>query len=144
MSIYYHRSSAALSRSKFDLFGDGLLPYIPISILFAATRLPTTAFRALLKFRSVTDRMGSSLMQEKMAALEMGLDQENDIISILSKFSNFYPGLLAESKPVNGLSRLRKTKVTPSELADQIRIILIGGQDTSVSDNSTALCRLDS
>ncbi|KAJ6601149.1 cytochrome P450 [Mycena vulgaris] len=112
---HLHVLSTALSRSKIDIFGDALLPYIPISILRNAIRLPTIAFRALQSFRSVTDRMGSSLMQEKMAAQEMGINQDNDILSIL----------------INGLSGQRKTKVTPSELAEQIRVVLLGGQDTS-------------
>jgi hypothetical protein len=75
-----------MGRSKFDLFGEGLLPYIPTFMLLAAARLPTTAFRAVQHFRSVTDCMGSRLMQEKTAAHEMGIDQENDILSILSWF----------------------------------------------------------
>ncbi|KAJ7146395.1 cytochrome P450 [Mycena epipterygia] len=112
---HLHVLSTALSRSKIDIFGDALLPYIPTFVLRSAVRLPTTAFRALQNFRSVTDRMGSTLMQEKTAAQEMGVDQDNDILSILIK----------------GLSGQRKKNVTPSELSEQIRVILLGGQDTS-------------
>ncbi|KAJ7447255.1 cytochrome P450 [Mycena latifolia] len=112
---HLHVLSTALSRSTKDIFGDALLPYIPTLILRGATHLPTPAFRALQSFRSVTDQMGSTLMQEKIAAQEMGVNQDNDMLSILIK----------------GLSGQRKTKVTPNELAEQIRVILLGGQDTS-------------
>ncbi|KAJ7665656.1 cytochrome P450 [Mycena rosella] len=107
--------SAGLSRSKIDIFADVLLPYIPTFILRNAIRLPTHAFRALREFRAVTDRMGSTLMKEKAAAHEMGLNQDNDMLSILMK----------------GLFSQRKTKMSPDELAEQIRIVLLGGQDTS-------------
>ncbi|KAJ7084746.1 cytochrome P450 [Mycena crocata] len=94
---HLHVLSTALSRTKKDLFGDALLPYIPTFILRSAVRLPTTAFSALQTFRSVTDSW------------------DNDILSILMK----------------GLSGERKQKMTPNELAEQIRVILLGGQDTS-------------
>ncbi|KAJ6604941.1 cytochrome P450 [Mycena sp. CBHHK59/15] len=112
---HLHVLSAALSRSKVDLFADALLPYVPISILRHAVRIPSHAFRALSSFCAVTDAMGARLMRGKSAAREMGLDQDNDILSIL----------------IEGLSGERKSKVTPDELAEQIRVILLGGQDTS-------------
>ncbi|KAJ7894580.1 cytochrome P450 [Mycena leptocephala] len=107
--------STALSRSKKDLFGDVLLPHIPTFILRAAFHLPTAAFRALQSFRSVTDAMGSKLIHNKTQEQESGQSQGNDVLSIL----------------IEGLSGQRKEKVTPSELAEQIRVILLGGQDTS-------------
>ncbi|KAJ7762310.1 cytochrome P450 [Mycena maculata] len=107
--------STALSRSKIDIFSEAILPYIPTFMLRQGVRLPTAAFRALQRFRSVTNNMGSQLMQEKAEAHKAGVNQDNDMLSILIK----------------GVFGQRKTKMTPNELAEQIRVILLGGQDTS-------------
>ncbi|KAJ7508464.1 cytochrome P450 [Mycena galericulata] len=122
---HLHVLSTALTRSKTDIFGDAVLPYIPTAILRQAVRLPTAAFRALQSFRSVTDDIGSRLMHEKTEAHEMGVNQDNDMLSILIK----------------GLSRQRETKVTASELSEQIRVILLAGQDTSA--DALAWCFLE-
>ncbi|KAJ6541681.1 cytochrome P450 [Mycena capillaripes] len=118
---HLHVLRMALSRSKQDLFGDALLPYIPTFILRSAVHLPTAVFRALQRFRSVTDAMGSSLIRTKTEEQETGHAEGNDVLSILIK----------------GLSG-RKQKLTASELAEQIRAILLAGQDTSA--NALAWC----
>ncbi|KAJ6489597.1 cytochrome P450 [Mycena vitilis] len=107
--------AAAFNRSKQGLFADVLLPYIPSFILRGAIHLPTATSRALKGFLSVTDAMGSKLIEDKTEEQKMGSPQGSDVLSILIK------GLLGQ----------RKGKLTGSELADQIRIILLAGQDTS-------------
>ncbi|KAJ7147991.1 cytochrome P450 [Mycena filopes] len=112
---HLHVISMAFNRSKGDLFGDVVLPHIPTFVLRAASHLPTAAFRALKRFRSVTDAMGASLIQTKTAEEKNGdLDDAQDVISIL----------------IRALSQ-RKQRVTAKELSEQIRIVLLGGQDTS-------------
>ncbi|KAJ6541691.1 cytochrome P450 [Mycena capillaripes] len=111
---HLHVLSTALSRTKKDIFGDAVLPYIPTFILRDAVHLPTAAFRALQSFRSVTDAMGSNLIRTKTEEQKTGHAEGNDVLSILIK-------------DLSG----RKHKLTASELAEQIRVILLGGQDTS-------------
>ncbi|KAJ7292658.1 cytochrome P450 [Mycena rebaudengoi] len=111
---HLHVLSTALSRTPKDLFADVLLPYIPTFILRGAMHLPTRAFRALRSFRSVTDAMGARFMEEKSQLPQTGVEQDTDIMSIL----------------IADASGQRK-KTTAGELAEQIRVILLGGQDTS-------------
>ncbi|KAF7330123.1 PAH-inducible cytochrome P450 monooxygenase [Mycena sanguinolenta] len=108
---HLHVLSSGLNRSKADIFTEALLPYIPTFILLGALRLPTAAFRAVRSFRSVTDAMSTDIIRSKTEEETLG----NDVLSILIK----------------GLSGQRKEKLTPSELAEQVRLILLGGQDTS-------------
>ncbi|KAF8204216.1 cytochrome P450 [Mycena galopus ATCC 62051] len=112
---HLHVLSTALNRSPADIFGDALLPYIPTFILRGALRLPTAAFRALQSFRSMTDAMSTKIIHSKTEEQLAGHSLGTDVLSVLIK----------------GLSGQRKEKLTPSELAEQIRIILLGGQDTS-------------
>jgi hypothetical protein len=83
-------SSTALSRTPKDLFADVLLLYIPTFILRGAMHLPTRAFRALRSFRSVTDAMGARFMEEKSQLPQTGVEQDTDIMSILSESSGHF------------------------------------------------------
>ncbi|KAJ7222873.1 cytochrome P450 [Mycena haematopus] len=112
---HLHVLSTALNRSTADIFGDALLPHIPTFILHGALYLPTAAFRALQSFRSVTDAMSTGIIRSKAEEQTTSHSLGNDVLSILIK----------------GLSGQRKERLTPSELAEQVRVILLGGQDTS-------------
>ncbi|KAJ7838737.1 cytochrome P450 [Mycena olivaceomarginata] len=114
-------SSTALNRSKADLFGNLLLPYIPTFIL-RGVLLPTAPSRALQRFRSVTTEIIQSKNEEQPTGSSLG----NDVLSVL----------------IEGLSGQRKEKLTPNELAEQVRIILLGGQDTSADALAWCLCEL--
>ncbi|KAF7347263.1 PAH-inducible cytochrome P450 monooxygenase [Mycena venus] len=109
---HLHVLSAGFNRSQADLFADALLPYIPTFILRGALRLPTAAFRALVNFRSVTDAMSTKIIRSKADEKTTDHALDNDVL-------------------IKGLSGQRKEKLTASELAEQVRIILLGGQDTS-------------
>ncbi|KAJ6520509.1 cytochrome P450 [Mycena sanguinolenta] len=122
---HLHVLSTALNRSKADVFSEALLPYIPAFVLRGALRLPTAAFRALRSFRSVTDAMSTDIIRSKTEE-QISHPLGNDVLSILIK----------------GLSAQRKEKLTSSELAEQIRIILLGGQDTSADTLAWCLYEL--
>ncbi|KAJ7361007.1 cytochrome P450 [Mycena albidolilacea] len=108
-------SICTLDGFKADLFGDVLLPYIPTFILRGVLLLPTAPSRALQRFRSVTDAMSTEIIQSKNEEQPTGGSLGNDVLSVL----------------IEGVSGQRKEKLTPNELAEQVRIILLGGQDTS-------------
>ncbi|KAJ7194666.1 cytochrome P450 [Mycena pura] len=114
--------SAAFGRTKNDLIVDVIVAKIPSLILHALVLLPSAAFRALRNFRGVTDRMSSRLLREKTELQQSGLDQSNDMLGIL----------------ITGISDARKKNMTADELAEQIRLILLAGQDTSA--NALAWC----
>jgi hypothetical protein len=76
--------STALNRSKADLFGDVLLPYIPTFILRGVLLLPTAPSRALQRFRSVTDAMSTEIIQSKNEEQPTGGSLGNDVLSVLS------------------------------------------------------------
>ncbi|KAJ7605065.1 cytochrome P450 [Mycena polygramma] len=84
------------------LFADVLLPYIPSFILRSAVHLPD-------RYIACAERL--SLIDDKTEEQRMGSPQGSDVL-------------------IKGLLGQRKEKLTGSELAEQIRIILLGGQDT--------------
>ncbi|KAF7302862.1 PAH-inducible cytochrome P450 monooxygenase [Mycena kentingensis (nom. inval.)] len=112
--------AAAFNRSKSDLLAEVVTPHIPSVVLHSLLRLPTAAFSALRNFRRVTDQLSSTLMKEKVS------DDESDMLGIF----------------VKGLSSARNKNTTPEEVAEQMRVILLGGQDTSADALAWALHEL--
>ncbi|KAF7302467.1 PAH-inducible cytochrome P450 monooxygenase [Mycena chlorophos] len=100
--------AAGFDRSKYDLLAEVATPYIPTPLLRLFLYLPTTIFRALRSFCEITDHLSSTLMSEKADG------SAEDMLGMLIK----------------GMTGARQSKTTPAELAEQMRVILIAGQDT--------------
>ncbi|KAK7063641.1 PAH-inducible cytochrome P450 monooxygenase [Favolaschia claudopus] len=111
---HLHVLKSGFDRSKSDLLSDTFLPYIPTFLSRALLRAPTGPLKALAGFRSVTDDMSAKIIGSTKHQNEVE-DSGKDVLSIL----------------IQGLAAQSKKALTPEELAEQIRVILLAGQDTS-------------
>ncbi|KAF7307557.1 PAH-inducible cytochrome P450 monooxygenase [Mycena indigotica] len=116
--------AAGFKRSKATIIANFFIQRTPLAVLQAAAYLPTGAFAVIRKFRDVTQELGSRLIKEKVESATE--DSETDMLSIL----------------IRGLVGNRKKSISSEELAEQLRVILLGGQDTSAVELSWMLYEL--
>ncbi|KAJ7504760.1 cytochrome P450 [Mycena galericulata] len=104
--------ASAFKRSSVSLLADYLLGFVPEFIFRQTIHLPLAAMRAVSAFRAVTERF----IKEKTEEFQMKEGEGgNDLLNLIR----------------NG--RSGNSKMTVAELTEQIRILLVAGQDpTSV------------
>ncbi|KAJ7756852.1 cytochrome P450 [Mycena maculata] len=104
--------AAAFKRSSLTILSDYLFGFIPGFIFNQTIHLPIAAMRAVSTFRRVTEQY---IKQKTEEFQSKGGDGDNDLLNVIR----------------NG--RSGTSKMTIAELTDQIRILLVAGQDpTSV------------
>ncbi|KAJ7682539.1 cytochrome P450 [Mycena polygramma] len=102
--------AAAFKRSSYTILADYLFGFIPGFIFRQTIHLPLAAMRAVSTFRSVTERLIKQKTEEFQTQGEEG---GNDLLNLIWKSGN--------------------SKMTVTELTEQIRLLLVAGQDpTSV------------
>ncbi|KAJ7250349.1 cytochrome P450 [Mycena rebaudengoi] len=108
----------ASSRSSAHLIGDAMIPYIPRFLIRAAIQLPSKGFRVIRNAKTLTLELGTRLVNERLGALQEGLELNDDIYSSL---------LQAGERGKN------KNAMTGSEIAAQTSLLLLAGQDTTAN-----------
>ncbi|KAF7289934.1 Cytochrome P450 [Mycena indigotica] len=111
----------AADRSKTSILTDGILPYIPKPVLNVLMRFPPPALVKLLEFKSAIGVLANTLVKEKVDALELGIEPEKDLISVLV-----------------GSNSQAESKMTFDEIRDQFPTITVAGEDTTA--NTVAWC----
>ncbi len=74
------------SLSEGAILGDGILPYLPSTLLRLALLLPTTALRGLRHNRTLTAQVAVNLIEAKSEALRLGLETGKDLLSVIGKY----------------------------------------------------------
>ncbi|KAF7323864.1 Cytochrome P450 [Mycena kentingensis (nom. inval.)] len=118
---YHNLVLIAADRSKQSILTDGILPYIPKSVLKILMRFPPPALVKLLEFKSAIGALAKALVKEKIDALELGIEPEKDLISVLV-----------------GSNSQSVSKMTLDEIRDQFPTITVAGEDTTA--NTVAWC----
>jgi hypothetical protein len=73
----------AADRSKSSVILDGVLPYIPKPVMKILLNFPPPVLVKLLEFKSAIGTLAKTLIKDKMDALELGVEPEKDLISVL-------------------------------------------------------------
>ncbi|KAJ7455717.1 cytochrome P450 [Mycena latifolia] len=115
---HLHILASAFMSSKSRLLAQFFTAYMPGWLLRRALHLPVGRFSALLSFKNIT----AQLMAEKGRNFEMDVGEKRDLLS----------AILA-GRGAN------KSAVTPSQLLNQIPLLLVAGQDTTAAALSWAL-----
>lgn len=76
-------SVIAADRSKSSVILDGVLPYIPKPVMKILLNFPPPVLVKLLEFKSAIGTLAKTLIKDKMDALELGVEPEKDLISVL-------------------------------------------------------------
>ncbi|KAJ7057816.1 cytochrome P450 [Mycena amicta] len=111
----------AADRSKSSVLTDGILPYIPKPVMNVLMHFPPPALVKLLEFKSASGDLAKTLVKEKVDALELGIEPENDLLSVLV-----------------GSNSQSESKMTFDEIRDQFPTITVAGEDTTA--NTVAWC----
>ncbi|KAJ7261677.1 cytochrome P450, partial [Mycena rebaudengoi] len=113
-------------QSADQLLATPILPYIPQFLLRASLRLPNPASRALFKSKMLSHELGARLVNEKLEALEKGLELPDDVYSFLLK---------PEGPD-------KKQAMTGTEVAAQTTLLLLAGQDSTSNTLAFAIREL--
>lgn len=122
---YHNLVIIAADRSKTSILTDGVLPYIPKPVMRALMRFPPPALVKLLEFKSAIGALAKTLIQDKTDALELGVEPEKDLISVLV-----------------GANAQSTSKMTFSEIQDQFGTITVAGEDTTANTVAWSLYEL--
>ncbi|KAJ7250747.1 cytochrome P450 [Mycena rebaudengoi] len=98
------------SRSAAHIAVDRIIQYLPSSVLRLGFLLPTSAFTALRKFKTLANQLGTRLVNSKLEASRQGLENAADVYSTL-----LHPDRLNKTKHV-----LSATEVA-AQTQDQLR-----------------------
>ncbi|KAJ7262937.1 cytochrome P450 [Mycena rebaudengoi] len=124
---YRHLIVMAGSYSRAHIIGAVLIPYIPRTLLRLALRVPSRVSRVVLKAKTLNLQLGTRLVNERLDALQRGLELNKDIFSFLL------------DPRTAGKSRYA---MTGRQVAAQTSLLLIAGQDTTANLLSFALREL--
>jgi Cytochrome P450 len=106
------------SRTPSAIVADALLPSIPGFILRGMLNyLPTAAFRALRLNRKLSTQVSEELMTGKTEALNLGLEAEKDLLTVLVRAN---------------IKNKGTGKLSGDELSQQIPSVVIAGQGATV------------
>ncbi|KAJ7770481.1 cytochrome P450 [Mycena metata] len=141
LNFFFSRSVIAADRSKVSVLQDGILPYIPKSLMNVILRFPPPALVKLLEFKSAIGVLAKRLITEKTDALELGIEPEKDLISVLGGFFplNVPPRVSRASVGSNSEST---SKMTFEEIQDQFGTITVAGEDTTANTVAWSLYEL--
>lgn len=87
LALTFIRSVIAADRSKFSIMTDGILPYIPKPVMNVLLHFPPPALVKLLEFKGAIGALAKTLIKDKTDALELGVEPEKDLISVLGEFT---------------------------------------------------------
>ncbi|KAK7046656.1 cytochrome P450 [Favolaschia claudopus] len=122
---YHNLVVIAADRSKASVLTDGILPYISKPIMNVLLSFPPPAVMKLLEFKAAIGTLAKKLIKDKMDALELGVEPEKDLISVLV-------GSNSEST----------SKMTFEEIKDQFATITVAGEDTTANTVAWSLYEL--
>ncbi|KAJ7151161.1 cytochrome P450 [Mycena filopes] len=122
---YHNLVVIAADRSKMSVLQDGILPYIPKSLMSVILRFPPPALVKLLEFKSAIGVLAKRLITDKIDALELGIEPEKDLISVLV-----------------GSNSQSESKMTFEEIKDQFGTITVAGEDTTANTVAWSLYEL--
>ncbi|KAJ7113163.1 cytochrome P450 [Mycena epipterygia] len=115
------------TQSAAHILADAIAERLPVWLSRTAIYLPTAAFKALRKGKSVARQLGDHIVREKVQAAKQGLEMDTDVYSLLLNQDK-------SEKTGKGLSS--------EEVAAQTGIILLAGQDTTSNTLAFALLEL--
>ncbi|KAJ6631106.1 cytochrome P450 [Mycena sp. CBHHK59/15] len=115
----------AADRSKSSIVLDGILPYIPKRVMDVLLHFPPPALQKLLEFRAAIGSLAKTLIKDKTDALELGVEPEKDLISVLVDCN-------AQST----------SKMSFEEIQDQFGTITVAGEDTTANTVAWSLYEL--
>ncbi|KAJ7262930.1 cytochrome P450, partial [Mycena rebaudengoi] len=124
---HHHLILMAGGYSRAHVIGTALIPYIPRTLLRLARHAPLRASRVVLKAQTLTQKLGTQLVNERLDALQHGLELNKDVFGSLLD-----PRAAGKSKYV----------MTGREVAAQTNLLLLAGQDTSANTLSFGLREL--
>ncbi|KAJ7755349.1 cytochrome P450 [Mycena maculata] len=122
---YHNLVVIAADRSKFSIITDGILPYIPKPVMNMIMHFPPPALVKLLEFKGAIGRLAKTLVKDKTDALELGIEPEKDLISVLV-----------------GSNSQSASKMTLEEIQDQFGTITVAGEDTTANTVAWSLYEL--
>ncbi|KAF8189851.1 cytochrome P450 [Mycena galopus ATCC 62051] len=122
---YHNLVVIAADRSKTSVLIDGILPYIPKALMKILLKFPPPAVVKLLEFKSAIGTLANKLVKDKVDALELGIEPEKDLISVL----------------VDSNSQ-STSKMTFEEIKDQFATITVAGEDTTANTVAWSLYEL--
>ncbi|KAJ7145317.1 cytochrome P450 [Mycena crocata] len=122
---YHNLVVIAADRSKFSILTDGILPYIPKPVMNIILRFPPPALVKLIEFKGAIGALAKTLIKDKTDALELGIEQEKDLISVLV-----------------GSNSQSTSKMTFEEIQDQFGTITVAGEDTTANTVAWSLYEL--
>ncbi|KAJ7136756.1 cytochrome P450 [Mycena epipterygia] len=102
--------------TKLGLMADALLPYVPGPLFRLALCLPTAGGRAIQKFRTITDALNEHLMRQKSDDLAKGVELDQTFTSHFVKWNCTSDAM---------------DKIPDSEIAAQLHLVFMAGEDTS-------------
>jgi hypothetical protein len=124
------------SYSRAHIIGAVLIPYIPRTLLRLALRVPSRASRVVLKAKTLNLQLGTRLVNERLDALQRGLELNKDVFSFLCNL-RYLLKLRDTDRPVFPVDPRTAGKsryaMTGRQVAAQTSLLLIAGQDTTVS-----------
>ncbi|KAJ7262934.1 cytochrome P450 [Mycena rebaudengoi] len=115
---HHHLILMAGGYTRAHVIGTALIPYIPRTLLRLARHAPLRASRVVLKAQTLTQKLGTQLVNERLDALQHGLELNKDVFGSLLD-----PRAAGKSKYV----------MTRREVAAQTSLLLLAGQDTSAN-----------
>ncbi|KAJ6571721.1 cytochrome P450 [Mycena capillaripes] len=122
---YHNLVVIAADRSKSSILIDGVLPYIPKPVMNVLLHFPPPALVKLLEFKAAIGTLAKRLMKDKMDALDLGVEPEKDLISVLV-----------------GSNAQSESKMTLEEIKDQFATITVAGEDTTANTVAWSLYEL--
>jgi cytochrome P450 len=130
-------------QSADQLLATPILPYIPQFLLRASLRLPNPASRALFKSKMLSHELGARLVNEKLEALEKGLELPDDVYSFLCEYRSLSAGQSHCKDPlVKPEGPDKKQAMTGTEVAAQTTLLLLAGQDSTSNTLAFAIREL--
>ncbi|KAJ7275016.1 cytochrome P450 [Mycena rebaudengoi] len=122
---YHNLVVIAADRSKTSILTDGILPYIPKPVMNVLLRFPPPALQKLVEFKNAIGSLAKTLVKDKTDALDLGIEPEKDLISVLV-----------------GSNSQSTSKMTFSEIQDQFGTITVAGEDTTANTVAWSLYEL--